>query len=115
MQAMQGVVTRRHGGLGVTSFILGILSVFLVAGFFGFAGYASQTGQQTEQVNLIAGIMILLLFGMSLLGIGLGIGGAASRTSKKVFPVFGIVLCAAAFLIAAGLVGLGTLMMRHGG
>ena len=116
MQAMQDTVTRRHGGLGVTSFILGILSIFLIAGFFGFAGYISQGGgQRTDETNLIAGIIILALFCVSLLGIGLGIGGAVSRSSKKVFPVLGIVFSTGALLITAGLIGLGLWVTRHGG
>jgi hypothetical protein len=56
---------------------------------------------------VIAGAVILLLIGVCLLGIALGIGGAASRRSKKVFPVLGIIICTTILLVMCGIVALG--------
>jgi hypothetical protein len=112
---MQELAVRRHGGLGVTSFIIGVLSIFVDLGIFGVAGYLKQSGQQTPAVNMIVGSCILLLLGVCLLGLGLGIAGAADRTSKKIFPIFGIIICAAVFLLTCALVDVGIWMVRQGG
>jgi hypothetical protein len=111
---MQELVAKRHGGLGVTSFTIGVLSIFADVAVFGTAGYLKQNGQQTPTVNMIVGFAILLLLGVCLLGIGLGIAGAADRTSKKALPVLGIIICALVFLLTAGLVGYGIWMVQHG-
>jgi hypothetical protein len=111
---MQDTVVRRHGGLGVTSFVIGALSIFLDFGIFGVAGYLKSSGQQTPTVNMVVGVAILSLLGVCLLGIGLGIAGAADRTSKKAFPVLGIILCTLVFLVTGGLVAVGIAMVRQG-
>jgi hypothetical protein len=111
---MPDTVVRRHGGLGVTSFIIGVLSIFLDVGIFGVAGYMKQSGQQTPNVNMVVGLCILLLLGLCLLGIGLGIGGAADRTSKKGFPIAGIILCTLVLVLTGGLVAVGIAMIQRG-
>jgi len=90
-----------------------VLSIFVDFGVFGVAGYLRQTGQQTPAVNMVVGSSILLLLVVCLLGIGLGIAGAADRTSKKVFPILGIVLCTGVFLLTAALVAIGIAMVRQ--
>jgi len=111
---MQELAVRRHGGLGVTSFVIGILAIVVDVAIFGIAGYLKQSGQQTPTVNMIVGSCILLLLGVCLLGLGLGIAGAADRTSKKIFPVFGIIICTIVFLATGALVGVGIWMVRQG-
>jgi hypothetical protein len=110
---MEEALARRHGGLGIASFIIGVLSIFVDFGVFGVAGYLRQTGQQTPAVNMIVGSSILLLLVVCLLGTGLGIAGAADRTSKKVFPILGIVLCTGVFLLTGALVAIGIAMVRQ--
>ncbi len=100
--------------MGITSFVIGVLSIFLDFGIFAVAGYMKASGQQTPAVNKIVGTSILLLLGVCLLGIGLGIAGAADRTSKKAFPVIGIVLGTAVFLLTGALVAIGIAMVRQG-
>ena len=106
--------TRRHGGLGIASFVIGVLSIFVDFAIFGIAGHLKNTGQETQTVNMIVGFAILVLLGVCLLGLGLGIAGAVDRTSKKVFPVLGIVLCTFVFLATAALVAIGIMMVRQG-
>ncbi len=107
-------VPATHKGLGITSFVIGVLAIFLDVVIFAVAGYLKQTGQQTPAVNMIVGSAILLLLLACLLGVILGIVGAADRTSKKVFPVLGIILCALVLLLTVGLVTWGIMMVRQG-
>jgi len=111
---MQEVAAKRHDGMGIASFIIGVVSIFADVGIFAVAGYLKATGQQTPAINMIVGSCILLLLGICLLGIGLGIAGAADRTSKKVFPVLGIIICASVLLFTGALVGYGIWMVQHG-
>ena len=105
-------VALRHGGLGIASFVIGVLSIFIDIGIFAVAGYMQMSGRQTPAVNVIVGASMLLLLGVCLLGIGLGIAGAVDRTSKKAFPVLGIVLSTLVVLITAGLVTYGIMKVR---
>jgi hypothetical protein len=102
----------RHGGLGIASFIIGVVLIFIDFGIFTIAAVLKATGQQTQASNIVLGACILLLGCFCLLGIGLGIAGAADRTSKKAFPVLGIILCAGVFLITAGLVTIGIMKVK---
>jgi|SRR5580658_3982614 hypothetical protein len=104
----------RHGGLGIASFIIGVLSIILDFGIFTIAGIIKASGQQTPAVNMIVGACMFLLLGLCLLGIGLGIAGAVDKTSRKAFPVIGIVLCAGVFVLTVVLVAIGIAMVRHG-
>ena len=100
--------------MGIASFAIGMLTLFLDVGVFGIAGYLKENGQQTPTENAIIGSCILLVFGVCLLGIGLGIAGAVDRTSKKVFPIIGIVLCTGVFLLTGALVAVGIMMVMRG-
>jgi hypothetical protein len=109
---MQDVVARRHGGLGIASFLIGLVSLLIDIGVLVAATYLAARGQPTQQELMIIGGILLLTLVACLLGVGLGIAGAASKTSKKGFPVFGIILCVLVVLIVAGLMALGA---RQGG
>src|SRR5262249_38890293 len=111
LQTMPNADVRRHGGLGVVSFILGALSLLLLSGIVGGAYHFIQNGQQSPDTDAILTYGFMLAIGACLLGIVLGIAGAIRRRSKKVFPLIGIILCTIVILIIGGLIALG---MRQG-
>lgn len=112
----------KQSGLGIASFILALVTVLLVVGaFISAAVFASNVSDdpqaflnELENINgealpsnivpiLIAGFCMLASVGVAIIGLILGIIGAASRTRRKTFAIIGIVLNG---LIVLGTVGL---------
>jgi hypothetical protein len=85
-------VIRGHKGLGIASFIIGVICVVTVMGLVVVAGVATNAGRATPEFNMIIGLGMISAVFVDLIGIVLGIIGAADRSSKKVYPVLGLVL-----------------------
>jgi hypothetical protein len=85
-------VTRGHKGLGIASFVIGVICLITVMGLVVVAGVATNTGRATTEFNMIIGLAMISVVFIDLIGIVLGIFGAANRSSKKVYPVLGLVL-----------------------
>jgi hypothetical protein len=85
-------VIRTHKGTGIASFIIGVTCIVTVVALIGFAGVMTSTGRVTPELNMIIGLGMITACFVDLIGIGLGLFGAADRSSKKVYPVLGLVL-----------------------
>ncbi|MGO4107926.1 hypothetical protein [Paenibacillus sp. YAF4_2] len=116
----------KQSGLGIASFILALVTVLLIVGaFISAAVFASSVSDdpqaflnELENINgealpsnivpiLIAGFCMLASVGVAIIGLILGIIGAASRTRRKTFAIIGIVLNGLVVLGTVGLVIIG--------
>ena len=102
--------TRTHSGIGIASFIIGATSVAFVMGLVGTAGVMAQAGKATHEFNMIIGLGVFAAGFVDLIGIALGFFGAVDRSSKKVYPVLGLVLNTVVLLSVAALVAIGLAM-----
>jgi hypothetical protein len=104
---------RTHNGKGIASFIIGVTSVVFVLALIGTAGVMTKAGTMTPQLNMIIGLGMISACFVDLIGIGLGFFGAVDRSSKKVYPVLGLVLNIGILVIFAALVVIGLLVKAH--
>jgi hypothetical protein len=85
-------VIRGHRGLGIASFVIGVICLITVMGLVVVAGVTTNAGRATPEFQMIVGLGMISAVFVDLIGIVLGIFGAADRSSKKVYPVLGLVL-----------------------
>jgi len=97
----------RHGGLGVASFVISIVVLPLLFVLIGVAAAIKQSGGESQVNNMLIGFDMISLWVVNLAGIGLGIAGAVDKSSKKVFPVLGLVFGIATILLSVGMVAYG--------
>ncbi|MBM7565378.1 hypothetical protein [Paenibacillus sacheonensis] len=117
----EGEPHKTQSKLGIASFIIGLVSLILiVVAIFVSTSFImdhikldgnsdtlrTDLEDQLKDANdvmpiIVAGLMMLLSFGSSLVGLILGIVGACAKDKKKTFPVIGIILNA---LLPVGLV-----------
>jgi hypothetical protein len=110
---MEEQAVRRHKGLGISSFIIALIcSAFLLI-VFAIAGFLTSTGKATPGTNTLVGFGMIFGVFVDLIAIGLGIAGAMDRSSKKVFPVLGLVLGIGIVLLSVALVVIGLAMKGH--
>lgn len=83
----------RHSRLGVASFILSIISMFLVGLIFVFFYWMNNSNSSNPTDGILVIILVLILgIGLfTLVGIGLGIAGVVKPARGKVFGILGIV------------------------
>ena len=103
-------VIRTHKGTGIASFIIGVTCIITIVALIGFAGVMAKTGRATPELNMIIGLGMISACFVDLIGIGLGIFAAADRSSKKVYPVFGLTLNVVVVALFAALVVIGLSM-----
>lgn len=106
-------VLRSHKSSGIASFIIGVTCVIAMMAMVATAGVMTNAGRATPEFNMIVGLGMISACFIDLIGIVLGVFGAADRSSKKVYPVLGLVLNALVVALFAVLVAVG-LSMRHG-
>ncbi|MBL9215520.1 MAG: hypothetical protein JNG83_08600 [Opitutaceae bacterium] len=101
----------KHSGLGITSFIVGIVAgvaLFVSFGVAGFIHLQNPEGMdENSPVAMVIGMLIIGLCLIHLLGVGLAIGGLVQTDRRKVFPVMGLIVNALAILLTVGLIVLG--------
>jgi hypothetical protein len=98
---------RRHKGLGITSFVIALAVLVLTFLLFVVAGVMRRAGASSPTANAVVGSAIFFLWFLDLVAIGLGIGGAVDRGSKKAFPVLGIIIAAITLVLSAALILVG--------
>ena len=111
---MDQQVVRRHGGLGIASFIIALFSLVALVMIIAALGVMANQGRATgtEPLTQLLGIAMLLVLFVDLIGVVLGIAGAVDRTSKKVFPILGLVFGVGLLLLGVGLIALGLYMKQ---
>jgi hypothetical protein len=102
----------RHPGIGVTSFILGLVAgvAMVVLIVIAAAMSARAPGGQLDENSpeaITVGCSLIVAAGLALLGLILGIVGAVQQGHKKLFPVLGIVFNGGMLLMVVGLMILG--------
>ena len=105
-------VIRTHKGTGIASFIIGVTCIITIMVLIGIAGVMTNTGRATAELNMILGLGMISAVLVDLIGIGLGVFGAADRSSKKVYPVLGLILNVVVVALFAALLIIGLLSMR---
>ena len=104
-----------HAGIGVASFILGLIASLTMLALIVIAGVlaAKAPGQQLDENSteaMTVGCSLLLAAGMALLGLILGIVAALQNGKKKVFPILGIVFNGGMLLMVVAMMILGAAM-----
>ena len=101
---------RRHKGSGIASFVIGAASVALVLALVGTAGVMTKNGTMTPEISMIVGLGVISACLIDLIGLGLGVFGTVDRSSKKVYPVLGLVLNTMILVVVGGLIAVGMAM-----
>jgi hypothetical protein len=102
-----------HSGLGIASFILSLISAVLMFICVVIAGVmASQPGGMNEQSAeaMLVGLAIIVFAFLSLVALGLGIGGLCQPDRKKIFAILGIIIAVASIAGVIFLMILGMMM-----
>ena len=97
----------RHRGLGISSFILSLLTAAMFILDTAFTAYAHETGTATQGVNAVIGIIMFFAWVLGLISIGLGIAGLRDRTAKRAFSITGVSISGVVFALSLGLMVLG--------
>lgn len=88
--------TKKHSGIGIASFVLGILTVvlFFVLVVIATGSALSQGGQldPNSMQAIILGLVIVLVGLMSLVGAGLGLASALQQHRRKILGIIGLCL-----------------------
>jgi hypothetical protein len=101
---------RRHIGLGISSFAVGVISVLSFVVLLGYAGMIHNTASATPAVNMTIGFGVMIVWLISLIGTGLGIAGALDSLSRKTFPVLGLVFNVGLLMVSTSIVAIGLRM-----
>lgn len=104
---------RAHKGTGIASFVIGVTTVILVFALIGTSAVMTKAGTLTLEFTMILGLGIISAGFVDLIGIVLGLCGAADRSSKKVYPVLGLALNIGILALFAALVVIGLAMKAH--
>lgn len=106
-------IEKKHSGIGIASFITsvitGVLMFLLIAGA-AVLGAATPGGLSSSQpVTVLVGILIIALLFISLVSLGLGIGGLFQKSRKKLFAILGTIFSISICLGTFGLIIIGSL------
>ena len=86
---------QKHSGLGIASFITSIASGFFIFMLIVIAGVievSTPGGMDEESASaVIIGLTLFVFLGVSLVALGLGIGGVCQKDRRKIFALLGIV------------------------
>ena len=86
---------KKHSGLGIASFIISIISGILVLFLLVIAGVmeVSTPGgiDENSAGAIILGMFLIALMFVSLVALGLGIGGLLHKERKRIFAILGTV------------------------
>jgi hypothetical protein len=102
----------KHSGLGILSVVLAALSavavvVTLVVAAAMSANDPTLFDDDEGPATMALGAAVILEACLSLVGVGLGIGGLADKSRRKVFPAIGVVFNGLIILAVVALMVLG--------
>ncbi len=90
-------VERKYSPIGIASFVIGIVSLLSVCGFFALS-LLMQDSASTDSLNTLIGFLVICTIVISVVGVGLGIGGIVQKAQSKVFAIIGLALNALVLL-----------------
>lgn len=98
---------KKHSGLGISSFIISIITAIIVFALIVMAGImeSRSPGGMDEEApqTMVLGCFILAGLLMYLIGIGLAIGGLCQTSRNRLFAVLGLIFN---ILFSLGIFGL---------
>ena len=101
----------RHSGLGVSAFVLSLLSGLVLCTTVFIAAYMQATTpggvNQRAASTVLTGLVMLSGMFMALVAGGLGVAGMFQTTRRRLFAVIGAVLSAAQLLLVVALMFIG--------
>ncbi len=104
-------VASKHSGLGIASFVLGILNLIFWFVLLAVAGYLELSTPgglgSNDGLAMVVGLVAMLLMGLCLLALGLGIGGWVQKQHKKIFAILGVVVSGLTIMMMIGTILLG--------
>lgn len=86
-------VAQKHSGVGIASFVIGILSLIMVCITFivaGGSGGVSEYSSSYESLMTGIGLLACGTIALTLVGVVLGIVGVAQKNVKKLFAILGL-------------------------
>jgi len=106
-------IVRTHKGMGIASFVIGVVCVTSVMALIGTIGVMAKGGKLDPVAAMIIGLGLFSACLVEMIGVGLGLFGAVDRSSKKVYPVLGLFLNTAMLVLFTALVVVGLMMKAH--
>lgn len=89
---------RKHSGLGIASFVTGIISgicLFLLIVIAGVMEASTPGGIDEDSAGAVmVGLFLFAFMGAALVALGLGIGGLLQKERKKIFAILGTIVSA---------------------
>ena len=102
-----------HSGLGITGFILSLISAIGMVETFVSAGVVAVNNpelvDEAAVTMMLVGLAVIGFGFLSLLALGLSFGSLFQRTRKKLFGIMGIVISGMLILGTGGLMLLGAI------
>lgn len=103
--------TRKHSGLGIASFVIGLTCAVLTLLVFGIAGYVELTTpggmQETDVAAMLVGLFMFFIWFCQLVGIGLGLAGCFERERRRLYAILGLAFNGGMLLFSLVLVLIG--------
>lgn len=93
----------KHSAFGIASFIISIIAwisllMTLIVAVIIAAVVEPINIQESYPIGILVGSLLLIVFLLSLIGIGLGIAGLFQKKRKKVFSILGLIFNGIVFL-----------------
>lgn len=102
---------KKHSGIGISSCILGVISLilFVIIIYMSLSTSGEYYGNEVETTMI--GLMAILLWIISIIGIVLGIVGVCIKGKKKLFSILGISFNSVSLVTIVGIMLLGLSML----
>lgn len=101
----------KHSGLGITTFVLGLIApigLILCIIFAAIAEASSYGGMDPNSTQaVVIGLFLILFVLLALVAIGLGIGAFVQTGYKKILPILGVVFSSVVLLFTVLLMIIG--------
>ncbi len=108
-------IERRQSGMGIASFVIAIgagVTLFVLLMILGAMDVSTPGGIDEESPEaIIAGLGLLAVVAINILGIGLAVGGLVQTDRLRMFGVLGLVFNLLVILGFVGIMVIGSLMM----
>jgi hypothetical protein len=113
------IETWPHSGIGIASFIAGLVALLMIVGAFAVAVVVAvealptgPSGRNPQQLFFV-GVLFIGAGLVAVVGTGLGIGACFQTKRKKVFAVIGLVVNGLVLLGAIGVFLLGVIAIAN--
>ena len=112
---MDLAIERKHRGLGIASFVIALSFLVLIVVLFAVAGAVKLSGAESPAIDAAVGLIMILFWVCQLVALGLGTAGLFDKSSKKAFPVLGVLISGLCVVFTAAAVGYGIYAKAHDG